>query len=272
MLQDEYIDTKTQVSISNKSPTSQWIWPFIDNTMSTPQTKVGIDGQDFQVTVDTGASRFMITSAKAAEIWGTKYRQHLEPFYANRQVKDAQNKAVNIHGVKISEITIGPHLKVKYPLIVYEASHKEVLMGYSFLEHYDLAVYPGRGIGTQPELNFCQRLNIDDTPMKCFAKQSEYIPAKATKIVKVRVEFPQSWSIKDRMECIGEPVVTHSEDVECLPVGCLTCPYTYDIIRQNDELNVVVDNTANFNPMYIEENQLIANADFCKINHQMRKF
>ena len=86
-----------------------------------------------------------MTSKLATQLWGNKIK-NLRPYPSNRIVEDAQGRPVNVKGLKECEIKIGTHLTTKYPIIIYEAEHSELLLGYSFLVDYDLAIYAGKDI------------------------------------------------------------------------------------------------------------------------------
>ena len=107
--------------------------------------KINIDNIETTCCVDTGATRNMMTSKLATQLWGNKIN-NLRPYPNNRLVEDAQQRPLNVKGFKECEIKIGTHLTTKYPIIIYEAEHSELLLGYSFLVDYDLAIYAGKDI------------------------------------------------------------------------------------------------------------------------------
>ena len=73
----------------------------------------------------------MITSGMAEEVWGKDFRTKVAT-YPNRIVMDAKNRPVTVVGVKYALIKIGNHLPTKFPIVIYQADHKEMLLGYAF--------------------------------------------------------------------------------------------------------------------------------------------
>ena len=238
----------------------QWIHPFTNSNNTTPQIQISIDGKIIPSTVDTGASRVMITSKLAEDIWGVNVTNTLRQ-YGNKKVTDAQGQEVKVVGMKNAVIKLGTHLTATYPVVVYQAEHKEMLLGWSFLSDFKLAVYTGCGIGSQPEVAMVKRLNFADEQMECFTKKEEYVPPQAVKVITARIKMPATWSAQDRIQMVGSSIVTHSEDIEGTPINCITVPYSYDIIRINDDVQVIVDNSQNLEPLHIERGQLIAHAE-----------
>ena len=171
----------------------------------------------------------MCTSALAQKIWGKNVFSKLTS-YGNRVVTDAQNKPVKVLGIKQAEIQIGSYLKTTFPIVVYQAIHEELLIGYTFLARFNLAVYCGKGLGTQPEVHTVKRFNFCQEQMECITMQKEYIPPRAIKVVTTKINLPETWSKQDRIATIGLPICTHSEDLEQIPVTAITCPFSYDVI------------------------------------------
>lgn len=137
--------TKDYIKKINEEENLDWIEPFIGGTKKAPIMKINIDNIETTCCVDTGATRNMMTSKLATQLWGNKIN-NLRPYPNNRIVEDAQGRPVNVKGFKECEIKIGTHLITKYPIIIYEAEHSELLLGYSFLVDYDLAIYAGKDI------------------------------------------------------------------------------------------------------------------------------
>ena len=81
--------THNESSSSEEEETTQWLWPFLNNSNTTPQIKIKIDSTEAIATVDSGASRVMITSEMAKEVWGKEFKSKLAA-YSNRTVTDAQ--------------------------------------------------------------------------------------------------------------------------------------------------------------------------------------
>ena len=48
-------------SSSSEDETTQWLWPFLDNSSTTPRIRLKVDSIETVATVDSGASRVMIT-------------------------------------------------------------------------------------------------------------------------------------------------------------------------------------------------------------------
>ena len=79
--------------------------------------------------------------------------------------------------------------------------------------------------------------------------------------VRGRMIFPDTWSIKEKNDARGTPIVTHSEDLEPLYVTQLTIPYTYDVIDIDHTVHVLVDNTDGIEPIKFQEGQVIAHSE-----------
>ena len=254
-----------RINILGENPKTAitWLHPFSGMAKNVPISTIGIDGKEIQCTVDTGATRVMATSEMAKELWGENYAQKLQKYPSNRSVEDAQGNPVEVQGYKVSQINIGQHLSTKYPIVVYKAEHKEILLGYSFLVDHNLAIYCGKGLGTQPQMEVVKRLNIEEA-MECTPCEEEIIPPQAIKGVKVKIWFPDDWSNKERIAAIGSPIVIHSEDIENIPIPNLTVQYTYDILSIDNTANVIIDNSANLEPLYINKEEIIAHAEFVK--------
>ena len=254
-----------RINILGENPKTAitWLHPFSGMAKNVPISTIGIDGKEIQCTVDTGATRVMATSEMAKELWGENYAQKLQKYPSNRSVEDAQGNPVEVQGYKVSQINIGQHLSTKYPIVVYKAEHKEILLGYSFLVDHNLAIYCGKGLGTQPQMEVVKRLNIEEA-MECTPCEEDIIPPQAIKGVKVKIWFPDDWSNKERIAAIGSPIVIHSEDIENIPIPNLTVQYTYDILSIDNTANVIIDNSANLEPLYINKEEIIAHAEFVK--------
>ena len=262
-IRSEQFQERINVLGENTITAITWLHPFTGMAKNVPISIIEIDGKEVTCTVDTGATRVMITSEMAKELWGEKYAQKLQKYPSNRSVEDAQGNTVEVQGYKQSQINIGQHLSTKYPIVVYKAEHKEILLGYSFLVDYNLAIYCRKGLGTQPQMDTVKRLNIEEA-MECTPCEEEIIPPKAIKGIKVKIWFPDDWSNKERMTAIGSPVVIHSEDIEKIPITNLTVQYTYDIISIDNCANVIIDNSENLEPLHISREEVIAHAEFVK--------
>ena len=97
----------------------------------------------------------------------------------------------------------------------------------------------------------------------CFIIKNEVIPPKAMKSIKVKIKFPDYWSQAEKISAVGSAVVIHSEDIEKhLKITQLSAIYTYDLIGIDHTVTVVVDNSQNGQPMYLQVADHIANAEF----------
>ena len=262
-IKNEQIQERINILGENTKTAITWLHPFTGMAKNVPIATIGIDGKEVKCTVDTGATRVMITSEMAKELWGENYVQKLQKYPSNRSVEDAQGNPVEVQGYKQSQINIGQHLSTKYPIVVYKAEHKEILLGYSFLVDYNLAIYCGKGLGTQPQMEVVKRLNIEEA-MECTPCEEEIIPPQAIKGIKVKIWFPDDWSNKERLAAIGSPIVIHSEDIENIPITNLTVQYTYDILSIDNTANVIIDNSENLEPLHISKEEIIAHAEFVK--------
>ena len=239
-----------------------WIEPFLDTARKVPCVEILLDNQRIVFTVDTGATRVLVTSALAEDIWQSDYRKTLKKF-PNIEVQDAQGNLVTVVGYKMCKIKISNMKEVDYPVLVYEAHHKEALLGYTFLVDHQLNIYTGVGIGTPPRPEVVKRLNYTREPLTCLVIQDEVIPPKAIKPVKVKINFPEYWSQQEKIAAIGSAVVLHSEDIEPdLKITQLQAMYTYDLIGIDHTATVVVDNNENCQPMYLHKKDLLAHAEF----------
>ena len=240
----------------------EWIQPFTHD--KAPMMEIQIDKRMVTCCVDTGASRVMITTKMAEEIWGSQYMKQLKPYPSYRTVEDAQGQPVKVRGYKDSEIKIGEHLTTQYPIIIYEAGHSELLLGYSFVVNYDLAIYAGIGLGSQPKL-LVKRLNIKEEPMTCTSINDEIIQGKSIKSIKVQIKTPQNWNTEDKIKAVGCPIILHSEDIEKgAPLGNLRCPYLYDVMNIDFTSTIIIDNTENINSINIKKGEIIAHAEFAE--------
>ena len=61
--------THNESSSSEVEETTQWLWPFLDNSSTTPQIRINVDSTEAIATVDSGASSVMITFEMAKEVW-----------------------------------------------------------------------------------------------------------------------------------------------------------------------------------------------------------
>ena len=245
----------------NDMEDTSWIEPFVETSRKVPCLNIILDNKKVLFTVDTGATRVLVTSALAEEIWNLDYKKRLKKF-PNIDVQDAQGNLVNILGYKVCSIKTA-NREVQYPVLVYEAKHKEALLGYTFLLDNNLNIYPGVGIGTPPQPEVVKRLNYTTEPLSCLILKNETIPPKAMKAVKVKINFPEYWSKKEKIAAIGSTVVVHSEDIEThLKITQLSAMYTYDLIGIDHTATVVIDNNDNCQPLYLQRNYLIAHAEF----------
>jgi len=78
-----------------------WIEPFLKDK-NTPSVEMKLDNTSIESTIDTGATRVMMTSTMASKLWGKYYRTKLQK-YPNRRVQDAQGNPVQVEGFKISK-------------------------------------------------------------------------------------------------------------------------------------------------------------------------
>ena len=236
------------------------IEPFTNSSRNTPTLWATIDGINIEVVIDTGATRIMCTDQLAKKIWGSNHRHELKP-YGNRVVQDAQGNDVNVLGYRNSKIKLGKLDETEYPIVVYEASHEEMLIGYTYLADHNLNIYCGKGIGKSPKPDVVKRLNYTQEPMECYLMADEEIPAGALKTVEMKVKVPQQWTNQDKMMVIGHPVIIHSEDNEGKKPTELTCPYTYDILEMNLTVHAVIDNTRNHDTLVVKKNEMMAHAE-----------
>ena len=238
-----------------------WIEPFIGQKRKEPLVSIKINGDRITATVDTGATRVMMTNPMAQRLWGNQFQNQLQRF-PNRPVEDAQGNPVKVLGYKVCTINLGDHLETNYPVVIYEANHEEMLIGYTFLVDNNLNIYCGHGIGNQPKSEVIRRLNYVEEPLECTTMEDITIPPKSMSTIKVKIWFPSTWNEKDRIAAIGCPIVTHSEDLEHVGITQLKCPYTYDLLSIDTTANVVINNSENMNPLYITKNEIIAHAEF----------
>ena len=239
---------------------NDWLEPFTNTNRNTPTILIDIDGVKIEAVIDTGATRIMCTSQLAKKIWGNDYGHDLKP-YGNRVVQDAQGNEVKVLGYKNSKIQLGKLDATEYPIVIYEANHSEILIGYTYLADNNLNIYCGKGIGSSPKPDVVKRLNYKEEPMECFLMADEEIPAGALKTVEMKVKIPKQWTNQDKMMMIGHPVIVHSEDIEKKKPTELTCPYTYDILEMNLTVHAVVDNTRNHDTLVIKKDEMMAHAE-----------
>ena len=246
-------------TIYDKNKQGEWIEPFIGMVKRSPTVNVTVDEKKIEATVDTGATRIMATSKMALQLWGPNYKEGLQE-YPNRVVEDAQGNECTIEGFRISNIRLGD-LTTNYPIVIYQAGHEELLLGYTFLAEYELIVYCGKGIGTAPFLDTVKRLNFRQEPMKCSPLKDEEIPPRSMKTIRMKVEAPEHWSLEQKKTLIGQPVVVHSEDMECVELNQLRCPYTYDILELEFTVHALVDNSDNIEPLLLKKGEITAHAE-----------
>ena len=237
-----------------------WLHPFIGDNTNSPVIEIKIDGKTTNCTVDSGATRVMITSAIARQLFGTNFENQLQR-YPSRQVHDAQGNQVKVLGYRKATIELGVHLKTEYPVVIYEADHHEILLGYTFLLHNQLNLYAGKGIGTEPIIEVINRINIINEKMECTPMENEVIPPKATKTIKVKIWMPDDWGYQDRIAVIGSPILIHSEDLENVSVNQLTCPYVYDLVGIDHTATALIDNSDSLDPLYINKDEIIAHGE-----------
>ena len=247
--------------LEENSQNNGWLHPFTGLTRNVPTTKIKVDNREITCTVDTGATRVMITSELAKEIWGRNYRTNLSKYPANRAVNDAQGNTVTVEGFKQCKLELGSSLSVSYPIVIYTASHVEMLLGYSFMVDYNLVIYCGKGLGTEPKPEIIKRINVEEY-LECETLEEEMIPAKATKLIKVKINFPGDWTQAEKLAAIGSPIIIHSENIEKIPVSNLTCPYIYNILNIDSTATVIIDNTDFCEPKFLKRKEIIAHAEF----------
>ena len=249
-------------SREHENMNNHWIHPFTGTTRNIPVIDIQVDDKKVSCTVDTGASRVMATTAMARKIWGNKFQDLLEP-YPNKLIEDAQGNTVQTMGYITCTITLGEHLSVEYPIVIYKAYHQEILLGYAFLLDHNLNIYTGKGLGRLQTHETIKRLNYIEDPLECTPIEQETIPAKAIKAIKVKIWFPTHWTDNDRIAAIGSPIVIHSEDLEKhLDITQLSAIYTYDLIGIDHTANVVIDNSQNHENKVLFKNTVIAHAEF----------
>ena len=250
---------RTITEIDNQS----WLQPFI-NDKKQPIIEIEIDNKQTQCTVDTGATRIMMTSELAKKLWGNNYVTRLQK-YPNRPVSDAQGNKVTVEGFKMSKLQIGNHLTVdSYPVVVYKASHEELLLGYTFISDYGLNVYSLQGLGTNQQFEVVKKLLAGQVNNKltCSPVQTEVIPPKSVRTIKATLQFPDSWDITDRTQAIGAPILSSSEDLEqSLDITQLMCPYLYDVISIDRTTNLLIDNTDGIEPLVLHKGEIIAHSE-----------
>ena len=72
-----------------------WIEPFINTSKRVPCIDIMMDNKQTVFTVDTGATRVLVTSALAQELWNSDYKKKLRKF-PNIEVQDAQGNTVQV--------------------------------------------------------------------------------------------------------------------------------------------------------------------------------
>ena len=91
-------------TINTIKTSEEWLHPFENNPRHEPVIKINIDNMPQSVTVDTGCTRLMMTSALAIKLRGDLKNKLSQ--YPNREVTDAQNNPVQVLGYKLCNIKI----------------------------------------------------------------------------------------------------------------------------------------------------------------------
>ena len=274
MLQSDVITDKIcfqqQVEITptiTYKKSGHWIYPFIDTTQNRhAYVNAAINNKPCQILVDTGATRFTATRQFADEVLGkTSWRRGLRS--ANLPpTRDAQHKLVVILGVIQVKLELSDHLTVSCPLVIYEGDHSDCLLGYSILKDIKVGILPGIGLINYQEEEHYQVLQ-EITSFPVYNNIKVIVPPHATKIVEAHIVFPDSYTHQQKQQLVGHDVLVSSEDLESPDaLDILTVPHIYDILTPDYQCHAMFDNSESSLPLTVEKHELIAMAEFPRLN------
>ena len=270
---DEEDDDKAKTRSKDDDPLRQnlveyrakgnWLLPFHKATVDYQATiDIGINNFTATGCVDTGATRLLATTSFCRDHFGADFRKHIKRCCLPTTT-DASGSNVTISGFIPVTVKLKDKLEMKYPMVVYEAKHSELLVGYSFLQDARLAVIPGRGIINAPDVEYIRRINFRIPPLELVPTKPHTIPPKAIKIIETKIKFLDGTPINIKNSIIGQQFVTSSEHIEHdLDLNQLSAPFLYDTISADHTIRVLVDNTAASEMKIINEDEIVAHAEF----------
>ena len=109
-----------------------------------PMIQVAIQNNRLVATVDTGASKSLLSSSIACLLWGENYMDNIDTsntYY----LTDVNGKYLTVQGSIKMQFSINEHL-FEHTFLIFQSSSREILLGIDFLKQKSIAVYPNMGL------------------------------------------------------------------------------------------------------------------------------
>ena len=249
-----------------------WIYPITKSTIDKhAYIDIVIDGVRKPCLCDTGCTRLCATSATAQALYGPKWRNKLKPCTVP-PTRDASNNIVDILGVITVLIELPDHLSVECPLLIYQSEQQDILLGYEALKQLALGVYPGLGIVNHmvpivpQDTDMIKVLMNDIYSFPVHAVTNDIVPPYSTKLVTAQVQFPQEFGEEAKKKFIGKDILVSSENLEPnSPLDKLFAAHIYEVLTPDYECQVLIDNADGPMTLYINQNEILAEAEFTQI-------
>ena len=214
--------------------------------------------------VDSGASRCLISSSMAQKVWGHAYQNKISPFSA--KLHDVNNQIINTSGSLVENIRINQS-NFTQEFIIYESNCAEILLGFNFLKHHQIAIFPNLGLVHESLLKI-YKIN-EQTNMKCTLSISEDVTINGEDQQMVQVYLSNISPQIDQQLYPNGTWLAHSEDIESgEELDKLTVLHQYINVAPTLTANILLINHSNapvFYPIdtiiaHLEPTEIIANA------------
>ena len=235
-------------------PGYQSIGTFIENRHAMIISLV-LEGIKVLATIDTGAAITICSDSFFALNINPFFHETLKE-YTGPKLHSCQNKHLAILGIYTARFQLGS-LDVKHPIVIYESSLKEILIGFDFVSKYDLIISK-RELFAPCNQNFESILRVaeDSVPYFTFySKNHHIVQPYSGETLQVCLDselFNEKTSNKD----VSDLWVAHSEDHEyCEKQEDLSIFYQVVTIK-NCGTTIYFHNNTDF-PIIIAENEEI---------------
>ena len=229
------------------------IGTFIENR-SAMILPIMLEGMEVLATIDTGAAITISSDSFFALNINPFFHQTLE-MYTGPKLHSCQNKHLKVLGVYSAQFQLGS-LNVKHPIVIYESSLKEILIGFDFVSKYDLVISK-KGLFAPDNLNpegICRVGEASIPYFTMYSKHHSIVQPYSGEILKV---FLDASLFKEKISTMNAKKVlwvAHSEDHEyCEQQEDLSI--FYQVVTMEDcETHIYFHNNTDF-PINIAENE-----------------
>ena len=134
---------------------------YFNPCSSLPLVKCNLLGIQKVAIIDSGAVKSLLSSAIAIQLWGSEF-QNLLSKNCECILKDVNFNIVSTLGTIDLSFQIGNY-QFTFNFIIYQSQSNEILLGFDFLRHFNLGIFPNLGlVRTECNINniLCENKSI----------------------------------------------------------------------------------------------------------------